>query len=92
LITHSTRTKRAKTKGWLDAIYLGGAAVGVIVVNDGRYLASIAERIWEILAPDARICIAPRATSMQTVQVIPCGSHCGRPLASRPEMKQSSLF
>ena len=69
----------------------GGGDVGVIVSGWRRYRCSIVDRICDTLAPDLCICIASRATSMQIAHVIPCGSHIGRPLASRLWMKQSSL-
>ena len=70
---------------------MGG--VGVIVANDGRYFASIAERMALTGAPDEYICIASRATSRHTPQPIPCGSQAmGRSRESRSLTKQSSLF
>jgi len=66
--------------------------VGVIVGNEDRYLASMAARMSAIPAPAECICIASRATSRQTAQPTPCGSHAvGRPRASRDATKQSSL-
>jgi hypothetical protein len=69
---------------------MGG--VGVIVGKCGRYFASIEARIAVNGAPDWYPCIASRATSRQTPQPMPCGSHAvTRPRSSRAETKQSSL-
>jgi hypothetical protein len=50
-------------------------------------------RIVAMSVPDEYICIASRATSRQTPQPMPCGSHAvTRPCASRADTKQSSLL
>ena len=73
------------------SFYLG-MGVGVCTGNRGVHLRSFAARMSRTEAPVEYICIASRATSMQTPQVIPCGSHAvTSPLAALDATKQSSL-
>ena len=70
----------------------GTGGVGVLLGNCGFHLCSLAARMAATDAPDEYICIASRATSMQTAQVIPCGSQSvTSPFAARCPTKQSSL-
>ena len=58
----------------------------------GLHFFSFAARMSLTEAPEAYICIASRATSMQIPHVMPWGSHdVTSPLAARDETKQSSL-
>src|SRR5204862_3038613 len=69
---------------------IGG--VGVMLRYAARYLPSMAARIAGSATPDEYFSIASRATSRQTAQPTPWGSHAvGRPRASRAATKQSSL-
>ena len=69
----------------------GGVGVGVRVWAVA-YFVSIALRISLTFAPELCICIATRATSMQTSQVTPWVSQAFTfPALSRPATKQSSL-
>ena len=73
-------------------VYYLGCGVGVWPPWKPAHFFSFAARMSFTEAPEACICIASRATSRQTAQVMPCGSHCvTSPLASRPLTKQSSL-
>jgi len=66
--------------------------VGVELGNDFFHFFSLAVRMSITEAPEAYICIASRATSRHTAQVMPCGSHCvTSPFWSRALTKQSSL-
>ena len=71
--------------------YFGTGGVGVMVPAFERYLLSIVVRIVAMSIPALCICIASRATSRHTPQLMPCASQRGLPSASRPETKQCSL-
>jgi hypothetical protein len=56
---------------WCRHFADGGGGVGVMLGAPRRYFASILRRISAIEIPASVICIASRATSMQTPQPMP---------------------